>query len=249
VGTSHFHRMAAYTRCLRCAGAPRRPASGSGLSLSILSWHTVLSDPGEFDHRQFQRSDVDAAFAESRPARHSQDSRNPFRAGDDFRGFLVRTSATVCQFARPLHGSDRLPSQRGFYIQASSGLVALPAAGYNYNSDWTPLLAGLSPARMAASLAAPTPSSQLTFTTYHLPVPLGALTRVTACTSRCHQCVTRESKAQPLRYLHDCFDCFRLERLPGEACTHRKALPLHGAHPNRTSVDLDQHKLRGAWII
>jgi len=151
--------MAAYTRCLRCAGAPKRPASGSGLSLSILSWHTVLSDPGEFDHRQFQRSDVDAAFAENRPARHSQNSRNPFHAGDDFRGFLVHTSATVCQFARPLHGSDRLPSQRGFYIQASSGLVALPAAGYNYNSDWTPLLAGLSPARMAASLAAPIPSS------------------------------------------------------------------------------------------
>src|ERR1700680_3041381 len=120
---------------------------------------TVLSDPGEFDHRQFQRSDVDAAFAESRPARHSQDSRNPFHAGDDFRGFLVHTSATVCQLARPLHGSDRLPSQRGFYIRAFSGLVALPAAGYNYNSDWTPLLAGLSPARMAASLAAPTPSS------------------------------------------------------------------------------------------
>ena len=146
--------MAAYTRCLRCAGAPGRPASGSGLSLSILSWHTVLSDPGEFDHRQFQRSDVDAAFAESRPARHSQDSRNPFHAGDDFRGFLVHTSATVCQLARPLHGSDRLPSQRGFYIRAFSGLVALPAAGYNYNSDWTPLLAGLSPARMAAGLAA-----------------------------------------------------------------------------------------------
>ena len=63
------------------------------------------------------------------------------------------------QLARPLHEFDRLPSQRGFYIRASSGLVALPAAGYNYNSDWTPLLAGLSPARMAASLAAPTPSS------------------------------------------------------------------------------------------
>jgi hypothetical protein len=41
--------MAAYTRCLRCAGAPRRPASGSGLSLLIPSWHAVLSDPGEFD--------------------------------------------------------------------------------------------------------------------------------------------------------------------------------------------------------
>ena len=45
-----------------------------------------------------------------------------------------------------------------FYFQASNGSVALPVAGYNYNSDWTPLLAGLSPARMAASLAAPNPS-------------------------------------------------------------------------------------------
>src|SRR6202008_3603634 len=101
MGTPRFHRKAAYTRCLRCAGAPRRPTSGSGLSLLIPSWHTVLSDPGEFDHRQFQRSDVDAAFAESRPARHSQNSRNPFHAGDDFRGFLVHTSATACQIARP----------------------------------------------------------------------------------------------------------------------------------------------------
>src|ERR1035437_8733241 len=41
--------MAVYTRCLRCAGAPRRPASGSGLLLLIPSWHAVLSDPGEFD--------------------------------------------------------------------------------------------------------------------------------------------------------------------------------------------------------
>ena len=41
--------MAAYTRCLRCAGAPRRPASGSELSLLIPSWHAVLSDPGESD--------------------------------------------------------------------------------------------------------------------------------------------------------------------------------------------------------
>jgi hypothetical protein len=38
-------------------------------------------------------------------------------------------------------------------------------------------------------------------------------------------------RLQPLRYLHDCSDCFRLERLPGRACTHWKAPPLHGAHP------------------
>jgi hypothetical protein len=36
-GTSRFHRIAAYTRCLRCAGAPKRPPSGSGLSLPIPS--------------------------------------------------------------------------------------------------------------------------------------------------------------------------------------------------------------------
>jgi hypothetical protein len=43
---------------------------------------------------------------------------------------------------------------RELYFQASNGSVALPVAGYDYNSDWTPLLAGLSPARIAASLAA-----------------------------------------------------------------------------------------------
>src|SRR4029077_2133698 len=37
-----------------CAGAPRRPASGSELSLHILSWHAVPCDPGESEHRQFQ---------------------------------------------------------------------------------------------------------------------------------------------------------------------------------------------------
>jgi hypothetical protein len=49
----------------------------------------------------------------------------------------------------------------GFYFQASNGSVALPVAGYIYNSDWTPLLAGLSPAGMAASLAAPEPYVRL----------------------------------------------------------------------------------------
>jgi hypothetical protein len=38
--------------------------------------------------------------------------------------------------------------------------VTLPAAGYHYNSNWTPLLAGLSPAGMAASFAAPDPVVQ-----------------------------------------------------------------------------------------
>ena len=45
-------------RCLRCAGAPRRPASGSGLSLLIPSWHAVLSDPEESDIDIFQNFDA-----------------------------------------------------------------------------------------------------------------------------------------------------------------------------------------------
>ncbi len=44
----------AYTRCLRCAGAPRRPATGSGLSLRIPSWHAILYRPRGIQHRQFQ---------------------------------------------------------------------------------------------------------------------------------------------------------------------------------------------------
>ena len=48
-----------------------------------------------------------------------------------------------------------LPANGGFYFQAFDGSVTLPVAGYNYyNSVWTPLLAGLPPAGMAASLAA-----------------------------------------------------------------------------------------------
>ena len=51
-----------------------------------------------------------------------------------------------------------LPANGGFYFQAFDRSVALPVAGYDYNSDWTPLLAGLSPAGMAASFAAPDPA-------------------------------------------------------------------------------------------
>src|SRR5258707_6941318 len=42
-------------------------------------------------------------------------------------------------------------------------------------------------------------------------------------------------RLQPLRYLHDCSDCFRLERLPGGACTHWKAPPCHGARQTQKS--------------
>jgi hypothetical protein len=56
----------------------------------------------------------------------------------------------------PLVGSDwdTSPAAGDFYFQASDGLVTLPAAGYDYDIDWTPMSAGLAPAGMAASFAA-----------------------------------------------------------------------------------------------
>src|SRR6266853_866343 len=43
-------------------------------------------------------------------------------------------------------------------------------------------------------------------------------------------------RLQPLRYLHSCSGCFRLERLPGGTCTHWKAPPFHGARQVRTNL-------------
>jgi hypothetical protein len=81
---------------------------------------------------------------------------NPFRAGVAFPGFSGSHIATACQLACPLNGSDRItPAIGDFYFWASSGSVTLPASRYNYNSDWTPLLVGLTPAGTAASFAAP----------------------------------------------------------------------------------------------
>src|SRR5271156_441152 len=87
-------------------------------------------------------------------ARHSRYSRKPFRAGHVFGATLVRICYGLSGCSPPSTDLTGLPANGGFYFQAFSGSVALPAAGYNYNSVWTPLLAGLSPAGMAASLAA-----------------------------------------------------------------------------------------------
>ena len=63
--------------------------------------------------------------------------------------------------------------------------------------------------------------------------------------SRCHQFVTRiHRRLQPLRCLHSCSGCFRLEHLPGGACTRWKAPPFHGAHPLRTN-DLPESRRSG----
>ena len=69
----------------------------------------------------------------------------------------VESEPANCRQAKSGTRCWRIPAVGDFYVQASGGSVTLSAAGYDYNSDWTPLLAGLSPAGMAASLTARPP--------------------------------------------------------------------------------------------
>ena len=144
-------------RCLRCAGAPRRPASGSGLSLTFLPDMPSSTTPGSSYILKFQSRDVDVGF--HRVLIGSALPRLPqirFTRTYHFEVSVVRTLLRPASLLAPLNGSDRIaPAIGDVYVWASSRSVTLPAPRYDYNSDWTPLLAGLTPAGMAASLAAP----------------------------------------------------------------------------------------------
>ena len=75
-GTSRFRCLATYTPCLRCAFPPRRPTSGSVLSLLILSRHVVLSDYGKFSGCLHPvPSPLTLAFAPLERSRHFHPSR------------------------------------------------------------------------------------------------------------------------------------------------------------------------------
>src|SRR5262245_7489903 len=53
-------------------------------------------------------------------------------------GALIRYGLPGC--SAPCADLTGFPANGAFYFQAFSGSVALPAAGYNYNSDWTPCM-------------------------------------------------------------------------------------------------------------
>jgi hypothetical protein len=124
----------------RCSFLPGMPSSPTpGRPTSKCSRASMPTWPSPFDHRLGT----------------PKNSRNPFHAGFSFRGFTGSLPLRPARLLAPLHGSDwDAPALGDFYFQAFDGSVSLPAAGYNYNSDWTPLLAGFSPAGMTASLAA-----------------------------------------------------------------------------------------------
>src|SRR5713226_9870198 len=115
----------------------------------------VLCDPGEFDHR---RGPV--LRCRHWPSPRSERLGTPkvpairFARGTYFGAswFALRCGLPSC--SPPCDGSNRVtPAPEGFYFQAFGRSVTLAAAA------WTGLLvlAGLSPAGIAASLAAPDP--------------------------------------------------------------------------------------------
>ena len=60
--------------------------------------------------------------------------------GTVFGATLVRNCYGLSGCWPPSTDLTGLPANGGFYFQAFSGSVALPAAGYDYNSVWTPCM-------------------------------------------------------------------------------------------------------------
>ena len=118
-GTVRFHCSAAYTPCPRCAFPPRRPATGSQLSLLILSQHVVLHDSGESSGCMHPvPSPPTLAFVPLAQTRHSQNSHKSASRGECFSelhyGSLALRPADLFTLLTDLTG---LPSShRGFLL-------------------------------------------------------------------------------------------------------------------------------------
>ena len=65
-----------------------------------------------------------------------------------------------------------------------------------------------------------------------------AFTRVAACTLARSPIVTANRRLQPFRYLHDCSDCFRLERIAGWGLHPLESAAFARRTPNPAVCDL-----------
>src|SRR5215468_6429894 len=157
--------MAAYTQCLRCAGAPRRPAGGSGLSLPFLLGMPLSMTPGssiiaspELRCRHGLRRGLNSSALPILPQSVSRGAR-----------ISGLPDSRICyglpSCSPPLYGSDRCARPpRAFTSRLPTDRSPSPLL------DMTTTATGLlcwrdSPAEMAASLAAPDPR--------HAVIPFG----------------------------------------------------------------------------
>ena len=149
VGISRFHR----TRHIRDVFAVQERRSDPRV---IPSFHcTFLAcrplRPGSSDIDPSRTSTSTLAFAVDQRTRHSRLSRNPFHAGHGFRGYADSQLLRPVRLLTPPCTDQTVSQPTGAFISKLSTVRSpSPVAGYNYNSVWTPLLAGLAPAGTAA---------------------------------------------------------------------------------------------------
>src|SRR4051812_28412694 len=114
-GTSRLHRRAAYTRCLRCAGAPRRPASGSGLSLPFRPDMPSSLTPGS------SSSHVSSCATPTRPSPRSERLGTPntpaigFTRGPSFEAPLFRICYGLSGCSPPWTDLTEFPQPPGAF--------------------------------------------------------------------------------------------------------------------------------------
>src|SRR6516165_12255221 len=134
--------------CLRCAGAPRRPASGSALYLPDLSQHVVLYVPGE---------PLAACIQFLRDAHWPSPGTDRLGTPDvkRCRGLLDRHCYNLL--------SCSPPSQETFTSELSTVWSPSPLSDMTTVATGQFPPAGLTPARSAASVAAPVPGFRCQF--------------------------------------------------------------------------------------
>ena len=127
MGTPRLRRTAACTRCLRCTGALRRPASGFELSPHFLPHMPPFPAPGS------PTSILSRTSTPSWPSSNGRRLGTPILAQSVPRGRSIWwlhwfAFAKACRVARPLYRSDwdTFPSHRRLYFQAFNGSVSLP---------------------------------------------------------------------------------------------------------------------------
>ncbi len=138
-----FADDATYTRCLRCAGAPRRPASGSGISLHIPSWHAAPYVPREIRTVLLQYIDSDIGLRRDLSGSALPLILPSVSSRARVSGLTGSHSLRPVRSLAPLDGSDQdSPGHKGFYIQAFPESVTLLAAEHDYDSHWTVSVGG-----------------------------------------------------------------------------------------------------------
>jgi hypothetical protein len=117
---------------------PRRPASGSVLSLCVPSRPAVLYLCGESIGCSCPvPSPTTLAFAERVRLGTPKYPQHPLPMGRWFSRLPGSLFATACRVAGLPGGPDRVfpPTNRGVYSRAFDGSVTLPAAEYNYSGN------------------------------------------------------------------------------------------------------------------